>query len=56
MPSISNKPNDSSSKLTNLIGYSFHADSNPVSKRSYRKGIESGTGVQLVNVDARTGR
>ncbi|ULN65489.1 cytochrome C [Vibrio gigantis] len=40
MPSISNKPIDGSSKLTNLIdGYSFHADSSPVSKRSYRKGI-----------------
>ncbi|MFA0350400.1 cytochrome C, partial [Vibrio sp. 10N.222.55.C6] len=40
MLSISNKPIDGRSKLTNLVnGQSFHADSTPASKRSYRKGI-----------------
>ena len=40
MPSISNKPNYGRSKQVNLIdGLSFHADSTPVSKPGYRKGI-----------------
>ncbi|MFA0616392.1 cytochrome C [Vibrio splendidus] len=40
MPSISNKPNYGRSKQVNLIdGLSFHADSTPVSKLGYRKGI-----------------
>ncbi|MEZ8503269.1 cytochrome C [Vibrio splendidus] len=40
MLSISNKPNYGRSKQVNLIdGLSFHADSTPVSKLGYRKGI-----------------